>query len=82
MYSGEMEEILPLSLREAYMLPSIGEALEMVHFPKSPNYVKQARRRFVYEELLKFQLKMVGIKKIRKENEKGTPIHNDLDRLK
>lgn len=82
LYSGEMEEVLPLSLRETYMLPSIGEALEMVHFPKSPNDVKQARRRFVYEELLKFQLKMVGMKKIRKENEKGTPIHYDLERLK
>ncbi|MCG7342831.1 ATP-dependent DNA helicase RecG [Sporosarcina sp. ACRSL] len=79
---GEIAESLPISLREAYMLPSIDEALEMVHFPKSPNDVKQARRRFVYEELLKFQLKMVGMKKIRKETEKGTPIHYDLERLK
>ncbi|MFS0688135.1 ATP-dependent DNA helicase RecG [Sporosarcina sp. 179-K 8C2 HS] len=79
---SEIAEVLPLSLREAYMLPSIGEALEMVHFPKSPNDVKQARRRFVYEELLKFQLKMIGMKKIRKEMEKGIPIHYDLERLK
>ncbi|MFC5603027.1 ATP-dependent DNA helicase RecG [Sporosarcina koreensis] len=78
----EIVEVLPPSLREAYVLPSIGEALEMVHFPKSPNDVKQARRRFVYEELLKFQLKMIGMKKIRKENEKGIPIHYDLERLK
>ncbi|WP_252503642.1 ATP-dependent DNA helicase RecG [Sporosarcina sp. Marseille-Q4943] len=80
--SGEVAEVLPLFLREAYMLPSIGEALEMVHFPKSPNDVKQARRRFVYEELLKFQLKMIGMKKIRKEMEKGIPVHYDLERLK
>nr|WP_285851887.1 ATP-dependent DNA helicase RecG [Sporosarcina luteola] len=80
--SGEIAEVLPSSLREAYLLPSVGEALEMVHFPKSPNDVKQARRRFVYEELLKFQLKMIGMKKIRKETEKGTPIHYDLDRIK
>ncbi len=80
--SNEIEEVLPLSLREAYMLPSVGEALEMVHFPKSPNDVKQARRRFIYEELLKFQLKMNGMKKIRKEMEKGIPIHYDLERLK
>ncbi|MCM3637912.1 ATP-dependent DNA helicase RecG [Sporosarcina luteola] len=80
--SGEIAEVLPYSLREAYLLPSVGEALEMVHFPKSPNDVKQARRRFVYEELLKFQLKMIGMKKIRKETEKGTPIHYDLDRIK
>ncbi|MDN4607505.1 ATP-dependent DNA helicase RecG [Sporosarcina highlanderae] len=80
--ADEMEEVLPASIRESYMLPSISEALEMVHFPKSPTDVKQARRRFVYEELLKFQLKMIGMKKIRKDAEKGTFIHYDLDRLK
>ncbi|WP_339249634.1 ATP-dependent DNA helicase RecG [Sporosarcina sp. FSL W8-0480] len=79
---SEMEEVLPASIRDSYMLPSVSEALEMVHFPKSPNDVKQARRRFVYEELLKFQLKMIGMKKIRKDAEKGTVIHYDIDRLK
>lgn len=79
---GEMEEELPGSLRESYKLPTISEALEMVHFPKSPVDVKQARRRFVYEELLKFQLKMIGMKKIRKDAEKGTAIHYDIERLK
>ena len=80
--SGEIIEVLPRSLRESYILPSVSEALEMVHFPKTPIDVKQARRRFVYEELLKFQLKMIGMKKIRKETEKGTPIHYDLEQLK
>ncbi|WOV86152.1 ATP-dependent DNA helicase RecG [Sporosarcina oncorhynchi] len=79
---NEMEDALPVSLREAYMLPAIGEALEMVHFPKSPVDVKQARRRFVYEELLEFQLKMIYLKNKRKEDERGTQIDYDLDRLK
>lgn len=79
---NEMEDALPVSLRDAYMLPAIGEALEMVHFPKSPVDVKQARRRFVYEELLEFQLKMIYLKNKRKEDEIGTQIDYDLDRLK
>lgn len=79
---NEMEDALPNSLREEYKLPTIGEGLEMVHFPKSPVDVKQARRRFVYEELLKFQLKMVYLKNKRKEDEHGTQIDYDLDRLK
>lgn len=79
---NEMEDALPNSLREEYKLPAIGEALEMVHFPKSPVDIKQARRRFVYEELLKFQLKMVYLKNKRKEDEHGTQIDYDLDRLK
>ena len=54
----------------------------MVHFPKSPEDVKQARRRFVYEELLLFQLKMQGMKKIRKEAEKGAIVNYDLAKVK
>ncbi|MEZ7171363.1 ATP-dependent DNA helicase RecG [Sporosarcina sp. OR05] len=82
LYGAEMKDILPSELLETYMLPSLQEALEMVHFPKTPTDVKQARRRFVYEELLKFQLKMIGMKKIRKDAEKGTTIQYDLERLK
>ncbi|MBE1553500.1 ATP-dependent DNA helicase RecG [Sporosarcina limicola] len=79
---GKHEETLPTDIREMYRLPGIGEAFEMVHFPTSPQDVKQARRRFVYEELLLFQLKMLAMKKARKEVEKGTAIDYDLVRVK
>ena len=77
--AGEHVESLPADIREAYRLPALSEALEMVHFPKSPEDVKQARRRFVYEELLLFQLKMQGMKKTRKETEKGAIVNYDLE---
>lgn len=80
--AGQHEEALPPYIREDYKLPDIQHALEMVHFPQSPADVKHARRRFVYEELLLFQLKMQGMKKIRKETEKGVAIHYDLDKVK
>lgn len=80
--AGEHIESLPAELREAYRLPAIDAALEMVHFPQSPEDVKHARRRFVYEELLLFQLKILAMKKIRKESEKGTVIHYDLTKVK
>ena len=54
----------------------------MIHFPTSPEDVKHARRRFVYEELLLFQLKMLGMKKARKEAEKGVAIDYDLAKVK
>ena len=38
-----------------------------MHFPNDAEELKQARRRFVYEEFLLFQLKMQTIK----ENRKG-----------
>lgn len=79
---GQHDESLPQTIRELYRLPSINEGLEMVHFPTSPQDVKQARRRFVYEELLLFQLKMLGIKKMRKETERGVAIDYDLAKVK
>ena len=54
----------------------------MVHFPESAAHAKHARSRFVYEELLLFQLKMQGMKKIRKETEKGVIIDYDLTKVK
>ncbi|PIC87590.1 ATP-dependent DNA helicase RecG [Sporosarcina sp. P20a] len=78
----DIEETLPVEMMEVYKLPSIAQALEMVHFPTKAEDVKHARRRFVYEELLLFQLKIQGMKKLRKEQEKGLIIQYDLDLLK
>lgn len=79
---GQHAESLPADIREMYRLPGIGNGLEMIHFPTSPADVKHARRRFVYEELLMFQLKMLGMKKARKEAEKGVAIDYDLAKVK
>lgn len=78
----DLEDPLPTELLTAYKLPSLQQALEMLHFPKSSQHMKHARRRFVYEELLLFQMKMQAMKKVRKESEKGTVIDYDLDKLK
>lgn len=71
---------LPASIRVPYRLPDISDALEGIHFPQDAEHSKDARRRFVYEELLVFQLKMQAIKKVRKEQNVGNGIafHNDL----
>ncbi|MGE6487950.1 ATP-dependent DNA helicase RecG [Paenisporosarcina sp. NPDC076898] len=80
--TNDLEECLPHHLRETYKLLPVHEALEGIHFPKSAEHVKQARRRFVYEELLLFQLKMQAIKKVRKEQNKGISIAYDVQKLK
>ena len=46
------------------------------------DHSKNARRRFVYEELLIFQLKMQAIKKVRKEQNKGNSVAYDNNQLK
>lgn len=82
LYGQLIEETLPTDLLEKYKLMSISEALEGIHFPKDANTTKQARRRFVYEELLLFQLKIQALRKARVEDEHGTIIHYDVDKLR
>ncbi|WP_432816100.1 ATP-dependent DNA helicase RecG [Ureibacillus chungkukjangi] len=79
---GEMAETLPSHLIEQYQLPTITDALEGVHFPKDADHAKQARRRFVYEELLHFQLRIQSLRKIRKENEQGISIQYDVKKVR
>ncbi|MFC7363746.1 MULTISPECIES: ATP-dependent DNA helicase RecG [Bhargavaea] len=80
--AGDLPDPLPAELLEKYKLPGIAEALEGMHFPRDGEHVKHARRRFVYEEFLGYQLKMQAIKKARKETGKGTELHYDLDKLR
>ncbi|RUL55841.1 ATP-dependent DNA helicase RecG [Lysinibacillus antri] len=75
-------ETLPQYLLEQYKLLPIVDALEGVHFPKDANHAKQARRRFVYEELLHFQLRIQALRKMRKDQDKGTIIQYDLQKLR
>ncbi len=78
----DIEDCLPKGLVETYQLAPIQDALEWVHFPPDGEAVKQARRRFVYEELLVFQLKMQALRKKNREEEGGSFIDYDLERLK
>ncbi|XKH51456.1 ATP-dependent DNA helicase RecG [Chryseomicrobium palamuruense] len=73
----ELVDPLPESVRESYRLPNLYEALQAIHFPEDAAQTKNARRRFVYEELLQFQLKMQALKKIRKDANVGRPVEYD-----
>lgn len=68
LYADKAEDPLPKQLVSAYKLMSYQEALKAIHLPETRDSLKQARRRFVYEEFLIFQLKMQAI---RKKNERG-----------
>jgi ATP-dependent DNA helicase RecG len=81
-YGGFVEEMLPNIIRQRYKLPPIHDALRFIHFPKTEEEMKQARRRFVYEEFLLFQLKLQVFRKIRREKSRGTGQNYDLKKLK
>ncbi|HLO12322.1 MAG TPA: ATP-dependent DNA helicase RecG [Pseudoneobacillus sp.] len=70
-YGSYIEENLPNSFLIKYKLMNRRDALRALHFPLSENDVKQARRRFVYEEFLLFQIKMQALRKFERENSAG-----------
>ncbi|WP_301722994.1 ATP-dependent DNA helicase RecG [Planococcus shixiaomingii] len=78
----DLKDCLPKRFLSSYHLPSFQDALEWVHFPPDGEMLKQARRRFVYEELLMFQLKMQALRKKNREEEGGSFINYDLEKLK
>lgn len=81
-FSTAIEENLPQALLLKYKLLNRRDALRALHFPLSEIDVKQARRRFVYEEFLLFQIKMQGLRKFEREHSKGIAQQYDNEQLK
>lgn len=80
-YKNEIEEILPQHYLEAYKLPPRQQAYATMHHPKSRDELKHARRRFIYEELLLFQIKMQLLKKERREATMGNAQLYDSEKV-
>lgn len=70
-FGSQVPENLPEQIRHTYKLMQKAEAVKTVHLPLSHEELKHARRRFVYEEFLLFQLKMQALRKVQRELSKG-----------
>ena len=81
-YGSFIEENLPPALIARYKLLNRREALHTMHFPLSAEDVKHARRRFVYEEFLLFQLKMQALRKFEREHSPGLLQEYRLEKVK
>ncbi|MCM2588663.1 ATP-dependent DNA helicase RecG [Rossellomorea marisflavi] len=80
-FGNLIEEILPNYYLEKYKLSGRLDALYQMHFPDSPQAMKQARRRFVFEEFLLFQLKMQALRKFEREHSHGISQQYDIDKI-
>ncbi|GAA0612561.1 ATP-dependent DNA helicase RecG [Virgibacillus siamensis] len=81
-YVHEVSEILPAQYLDTYKLPDRKHALVTMHFPKNRIDLKHARRRFIYEEFLLFQLKMQLLRKLKREATEGNAQHYDAGSLR
>ncbi|MCA0983367.1 ATP-dependent DNA helicase RecG [Halobacillus yeomjeoni] len=80
-YGEAIPEILPEDLQKTYKLPERPQALKQMHYPESRIMLKHAKRRFIYEEFLLFQLKMQLLRKHHRESTTGNAQSYDNDRL-
>jgi len=81
-YGHFIEETLPEAFIQKYRLLNRLDAIKTMHFPSNPDEVKQARRRFVYEEFLLFQLKMQALRKFEREHSPGIEQTYNLIKVK
>lgn len=81
-YGSEIEEALPAEMLAKYKLMPKKQAMFAMHFPKSEQEVKMARRTIVYEEFLAFQLKMQALRKFEREHSNGRAIRYDVRKLR
>ncbi len=58
----QLTEFMPQSLLTKYKLPSLVKAFYSIHSPGTMDDVKQARRRFIFEELFLLQLALAKIR--------------------
>ncbi|MTH52706.1 ATP-dependent DNA helicase RecG [Bacillus mangrovi] len=71
-FNRDLPENLPEQIIDTYKLMGKQEAVKTVHLPLDHQSLKHARRRFVYEEFLLFQLKMQALRKVQREQSAGT----------
>lgn len=80
-YGDAIAEIIPQPLLTAYKIPERKNAVRMLHRPNNEHELKHARRRFVFEEFLLYQLKMTLYKQRRKAARQGNPYQFDQTKV-
>lgn len=80
-YAGKIQESLPAELLKKYNFPDRRSALLSLHWPQSYENLRQAQKRFAFEELFAMQLATAG-KRRRQHRETRNVIYKNLDALK
>lgn len=74
-------EYIPEYLNSKYKLISKNEAIYNIHNPKNTIYIKEARRKIIYEELFIFMFKMMYLKEL-KDKSVGICKNIDFNKVK
>lgn len=58
----DIEDPLPLELREKHHFPSLAQALQYVHYPENQEQISLAQKRFAFEELFYLQIQVAQLR--------------------
>lgn len=78
---GNIEESLPISIKERYKLPEINYAYSNIHFPISFEDFNNARYRLVFEELFFMQIGLLSLKTALTKEHTGISFIKDDSRM-
>lgn len=65
----EVDDPIPESVRQAYCLMGLRDALQNIHAPSNADMLSEARRRLIFEELFLLEL---GLLRLKSKNRKGS----------
>ena len=68
-HRGLLAEHLPEAIRERYQIAEYNFSLEQIHFPKSEEGLREARKRLVFDEFFFFLLQLRGLKDARQKEQ-------------
>lgn len=80
-YRDELEEHLPLEIREKYDLLPIEKAIKYINIPDDMDEAMKSVKRIKFEELFKYQLKVKYMFYMRKNNPQGLCINFNKDKV-
>lgn len=87
-YLGELEECLPIDIRNRYSLPQIHEAMREIHFPSGVHRLESlnewgspAHKRLAFEESFLFQLAMALRRRKNEDELPGIAFHKSSEML-
>lgn len=80
-YRNVIATLIPLTIRQRYQLLDRATMFQWVHFPKTSDQARQARRTAAYEEFYLFQLRLQSMRLARRKAD-GTQLLYNNDELR
>lgn len=81
-YNADLIDLIPEELKDKYRLLDYRHAVTNMHFPKTMDDLRQARRTLVFGEFFLYQLKLQAVRKNERQANKGRQVLYDVDKLK